>query len=175
MIEKFLVTETFSADSPHTDLEIVFYNQFPAHKLRSYHEILMLLPFEPDEYEAEVEDVEVIDHTVEYDPRIWGWTWRVETKSFRGGWLRRIDMRCKMLDSWNPESSVLKRRWIIPPDPIQKLSYTVKLPEEYAITEHFAHFMTDVEKKSEREITFSKELLEMGFKRMEFKLHLARS
>ena len=169
MIEKFIVTETMHSNEPDTDCHIQMFTQFPAAKVRSYHEIVVFFPYEPQEYSAEVQDVDVIDHTVDYDPRIWGWTWRVETKSFKGGWLREVNLNCKLKDSWD-SSGILKRRWVVSPDPIQKYIYTAKLPDGYKIDETYTHFMTDVTKTSDNEITFIKENLEMGFKRFEFKL-----
>ena len=170
MIEKLIVTEEFHADRPDTDCHIQMFTQFPASRVRSYHEIVTKLPFEPQEYDATVQDVDVLDHTVDFDPRIWGWTWRVETNSFKGGWLREVNLNFRLMDSWDSDSGVIKRRWIVPPDPIQTYIYTVKLPEEYKIEEPFTHFLTDISKTSDSEITFTKENLEMGFKRFEFKL-----
>jgi hypothetical protein len=170
MMEKFIITETFQPDEPDSDCHIQMFTQFPASKVRSYHEIVVMLPFEPEEFSAEVQDVKVLDHTVDYDPRIWGWTWRVETNSFKGGWLREVNLNCKLKDAWESSSGVLKRRWIVPPDPIQTYIYEVKLPDGYKIEETFAHFLTDISRVSDNEITFKKEYLEMGFKRFEFKL-----
>jgi hypothetical protein len=170
MIEKLIITETFQPDDPDTNCHIQMFTQFPASKVRSYHEIVIMLPFEPEEYDAEVQDVKVLDHMVDYDPRIWGWTWRIETNSFKGGWLREVNLNCRLKDAWEPSSSVLKRRWVVAPDPIQTYIYNVKLPDGYRINEAFTHFLIDISKESENEITFKKEYLEMGFKRFEFKL-----
>ena len=174
MMEKLYITETFRKDDSDSDCHIQMFTQFPASKIRSYHEIVVMLPFEPREYSAEVQDVKVLDHTVDYDPRIWGWTWRVETNSFKGGWLREVNLNCRLQDAWDPSSGVLKRRWMVPPDPVQTYYYTVRLPNSYKIKETYAHFLTDISQASDNEITFMKEHLEMGFKRFEFKLMYTR-
>jgi hypothetical protein len=82
-------------------------------------------------------------------------------------------MKCRFAESWDPAKTMVKRRWMLPPEPIEKVEYSITIPEGRTIENVEAHFLTDIERVSPTNVVLRKDYLEMGFKRFEFKLTLS--